>query len=31
LESGRDREVLIDSMDWEDFEASLPAVVEKHV
>jgi hypothetical protein len=26
-----DREVLIDSVDWEKFEASLPAVIEKHV
>jgi hypothetical protein len=31
LDSKRDREVLIDSVDWEDFEASLQAVVEKHV
>jgi|HubBroStandDraft_4_1064222.scaffolds.fasta_scaffold112741_2 hypothetical protein len=31
LASKRDREVLIDSADWEEFEASLPAVIEKHV
>jgi hypothetical protein len=31
LDSKRDREILIDSVDWEKFEASLPAVIEKHV
>jgi len=31
LDHKRDREVLIDADAWEDFEASLPAIVAKHL